>query len=81
MIRFVIEQQDVEASTIALGVCHPIQALKEFCTTHVCQALLFKLNHPLLPCPAQLAVGFVASGIVAFAICQAVRTTDSLSKP
>ncbi|BDE51993.1 hypothetical protein VEE43_44030 (plasmid) [Escherichia coli] len=58
------ERQDVEPRTVSLGVGHPIQPLKKLWVAELGQALLFVANHPLLPCPAQLAVGFIASGII-----------------
>ncbi len=67
MLRFVFERQDVEACTVALGVRHPVQTLKELRMARCRQALLLELDHPLLPCPAQLPVGLVPRGKVELA--------------
>ncbi|CAA0304984.1 hypothetical+protein [Escherichia coli] len=64
LMGVLFERQDVEPRTVSLGVGHPIQPLKKLWVAELGQALLFVANHPLLPCPAQLAVGFIASGII-----------------
>lgn len=67
MLRFVFERQDFEACTVSLGVRYPVQTLEELRMARCRQGLLLELDHPLLPCPAQLPVGLVPRGKVELA--------------
>ena len=62
-----LEWQDVEGCAGALGVRYPVQTLEELRMVRSSQALRLELDPPLLPSPAQLAVGLVPGGKVELA--------------